>query len=133
MEAWPYTIIIRGIQSLLGADSFGQNIFNSSTFLFLQDVLSEPRLILKQNGGGYIVLPDSVFISIDTSARKLGVNIPKINLPDSAVRFDSDTVELLFQPNPREQRTVQGLVKIGETINEEGLPCVVIKVTLLTA
>ena len=99
-----------------------------TTLTFVQDVLSEPRLILKQTGGGYIVLPDSVFISIDTSARRLGVNLPKIVLPDNAVRFDSDTVELLFQPNPREQRTVQGLVKIAEMANDEGLPCVVIKV-----
>ena len=83
---------------------------------------------MKQVGGGYIVLPNSVFVSIDTSARKLGVVLPRIILPDDAERNAVDKVEVLFQPNPREQRTVRGEAKLVESKNELGQNCVVIKV-----
>ncbi len=83
---------------------------------------------MKQVGGGYIVLPNSVFVSMDTSARKLGVVLPRIPLPDDAERNAVNKVEVLFQPNPREQRTVCGEAKVVESKNELGQNCVVIAV-----
>jgi ankyrin repeat protein len=98
---------------------------NMDPFFNTKETLSQPRLILKQMGGGFIVLPNSVFVSADTSSRKLGVVLPRVSLPDNAIR-SVDSVEILFQPNPRDQRTVQAVAKITETKDSQGQTCIVI-------
>jgi hypothetical protein len=65
--------------------------------------MTEPRLILKRVGGGYVVLPAAVFVSVDTSGRRLGVRLPRVALPADAARDAAAVVEVLFQPNPRDQ------------------------------
>ena len=83
---------------------------------------------MKQSGGGFIVLPNSVFVSADTGNRKLGVLLPRIQLPENATR-SLDTIDVLFQPNPRDQRTVPGVAKIVEAKDDQGQACFVIPVT----
>ena len=84
---------------------------------------------MKQMGGGFIVLPNSVFVSADTATRKLGVVLPRVALPDNAIR-SGDSVEVLFQPNPRDQRTVQAVAKISETKDAQGQTSFVIPVRI---
>ena len=81
-------------------------------------------------GGGFIVLPNSVFVSADTNNRKLGVLLPRVTLPDNATR-SVDSVEVLFQPNPRDQRTVQAMAKIAETKDSQGQTSVIIPVIIM--
>jgi hypothetical protein len=90
--------------------------------------VAEPRLLLRQIGGGYIVLPNAVHVSIETTARKLGVVLPRIILPADVAREAGDSVEILFQPNPREQRTVPGVAKIIEAKTQQGQTCYVVQV-----
>jgi hypothetical protein len=89
--------------------------------------VAEPRLLLKQIGGGYIVLPNAVHVSIDAKARKLGVVLPRIILPADVALETGDSVEILFQPNPREQRTVPGVAKIIKARTQQGQTCYVIQ------
>ena len=85
---------------------------------------------MKQMGGGFIVLPNSVLVSADTNNRKLGVLLPRVTLPDNATR-SVDSVEVLFQPNPRDQRTVQAMAKIAETKDSQGQTSVIIPVIIM--
>jgi len=98
---------------------------NMDPFFNTKENLSHPRMILKQIGGGFIVLPSSVFVSTDTATRKLGVVLPRIPVPDNAVR-GSDSIEILFQPNPRDQRTVPCSAKIAEAKDAQGQAAVFI-------
>ena len=43
-------------------------------------------------------------------------------------RDAGDSVEILFQPNPREKRTVPGVAKIIEAKTQQGQTCYVVQV-----
>ena len=68
----------------------------------------EPRLIVRNKSGEFVVLQNFGHVVIDAAVRKLGVSLRRFALPDGVElnRAEADSVELLYQPDPRSQRTV---------------------------
>jgi hypothetical protein len=89
-------------------------------------------LIVRKNKGGYIVLASSGFATIKTSARQLGLTLPRIVLPDDA-QVVQDHVEVLFQPDPRFKKTVRCQARIENTVDGSGKSSAVILAQVITA
>ena len=82
----------------------------------------EPRLIVRNKSGEFVVLQNFGHVVIDAAVRKLGVSLRRFALPDGVElkRAEADLVELLYQPDPRSQRTVRCGAKVEERVDAGG-------------
>lgn len=56
----------------------------------------------------------AAFVTLNLSERKIGIHLPRILVPED-VHIEQGQVEIMLQPNSREQRYVSGKARVEES------------------
>jgi hypothetical protein len=56
----------------------------------------------------------AAYVTLNLSERKIGIQLPRILVPED-VHIDQGHVEIMLQPNSREQRYVSGKARVEES------------------
>jgi len=87
---------------------------NMDQFYNSKSALAEPRLFMRKSNRELHSLSMAAHVTLNLSERKIGIQLPRILVPED-VHIDQGHVEIMLQPNSREQRYVSGKARVEES------------------